>query len=174
MITINNLKELRDTLIDEAVGDYLPGIELEDLQYFSESTLLQTDALTDEVLTEGVGSTVWNKIKQGFRTVIKFFKTLGAKIATFIRGFFKKAKDDISKTQSAQYTSGELDTKIIDDAIKTGRVSQIRMVICTTLYSDRDSSRGYFDKALNYAFNKTRYMNIKLMDDQLIGEIVCR
>lgn len=95
MITIKNLVELRDTPIDEGVGDYLPGIELEDLHYFSESALLQTGTLTDEVLTEGVGSTIWNKIKQGFQAVIKFFKMLGAKIVNFIKSFFNKADSEL-------------------------------------------------------------------------------
>ena len=164
MITIKNLVELRDTPIDEEVGDYLPGIELEDLHYFSESALLQTDILTDEVLTEGVGSTIWNKIKQGFQAVIKFFKTLGVKIASFVRGFFKKAKDDVSKTESQTQNFGNE----IERCIREKDIKNLRGAIAVTAFVDRTFATGEFEKTLKYAESK----GIKVKEDKLIGELI--
>lgn len=101
MITIGTLRELRDTPLYESGDDYLPGVELEDLEMFSESAFVVDikDTADDEILTEGVGSEIWNKIKKAFQAIINFFKMLGSKIKGFISGFFKKAEDAVDKAE---------------------------------------------------------------------------
>lgn len=100
MITIGTLRELRDTPLYESGDDYLPGIELEDLEMFSESAfVVDIKDTDDEILTEGVGSEIWSKIKKAFQAIINFFKMLGSKIKGFITGFFKKAEDAVDKAE---------------------------------------------------------------------------
>lgn len=101
MITIGTLRELRDTPLYESGDDYLPGVELEDLEMFSESAFVVDikDTADDEILTEGVGSEIWSKIKKAFQAIINFFKMLGSKIKGFITGFFKKAEDAVDKAE---------------------------------------------------------------------------
>lgn len=116
MITIGTLRELRDTPLYESGDDYLPGVELEDLEMFSESAfVVDIKDTDDEILTEGVGSEVWSKIKKAFQAIINFFKMLGSKIKSFITGFFKKAEDAVDKAEKEpdhiEHNEEKLDTE---------------------------------------------------------------
>ena len=115
MITIGTLRELRDTPLCESGDDYLPGVELEDLEMFSESAfVVDIKDMDDEILTEGAGSEIWNKIKKAFQAIINFFKMLGSKIKGFISGFFKKAEDAVDKAEkedeNVAFSEEDMDT----------------------------------------------------------------
>lgn len=115
MITIGTLRELRDTPLYESGDDYLPGVELEDLEMFSESAfVVDIKDMDDEILTEGAGSEIWNKIKKAFQAIINFFKMLGSKIKGFISGFFKKAEDAVDKAEkedeNVAFSEEDMDT----------------------------------------------------------------
>lgn len=109
MISLTNLRSLHEASAYDMEDDYLHGIALEDMESIDESALLY-DPGDMEILTEGVGSAVWDKIKKAFQAIVKFFKMLGAKIKSFVSGFFKKAEDEVKKAEKGE-SSGESDSE---------------------------------------------------------------
>ena len=109
MISLTNLRSLHEASAYDMEDDYLHGIALEDMGSIDESALLY-DPGNMEILTEGVGSAVWDKIKKAFQAIVKFFKMLGAKIKSFVSGFFKKAEDEVKKAEKGE-SSGESDSE---------------------------------------------------------------
>ena len=107
MISLTNLRSLHEASAYDMEDDCLHGISLEDMGSIDESALLY-DPGDMEILTEGVGSAVWDKIKKAFQAIVKFFKMLGAKIKSFVSGFFKKAEDEVKKAEKDE-SSGESD-----------------------------------------------------------------
>ena len=105
MISLTNLRSLHEASAYDMEDDYLHGIALEDMGSIDESALLY-DPGDMEILTEGVGSAVWDKIKKAFQAIVKFFKMLGAKIKSFVSGFFKKVEDEVKKAEKDE-SSGE-------------------------------------------------------------------
>ena len=105
MISLTNLRSLHEASAYDMEDDCLHGISLEDMGSIDESALLY-DPGDMEILTEGVGSAVWDKIKRAFHAIVKFFKMLGAKIKSFVSGFFKKAEDEVKKAEKGE-SSGE-------------------------------------------------------------------
>lgn len=109
MISLTNLRSLHEASAYDMEDDYLHGIALEDMGSIDESALLY-DPGDMEILTEGAGSVVWDKIKKAFQAIVKFFKMLGAKIKSFVSGFFKKAEDEVKKAEKGE-SSGESDSE---------------------------------------------------------------
>lgn len=109
MISLTNLRSLHEASAYDMEDDYLHGIALEDMGSIDESAFLY-DPGDMEILTEGVGSAVWDKIKRAFHAIVKFFKMLGGKIKSFVSGFFKKAEDEVKKAEKGE-SSGESDSE---------------------------------------------------------------
>lgn len=109
MISLTNLRSLHEASAYDMENDYFHGISLEDMGSIDESALLY-DPGDMEILTEGVGSAVWDKIKRAFHAIVKFFKMLGGKIKSFVSGFFKKAEDEVKKAEKGE-SSGESDSE---------------------------------------------------------------
>ena len=105
MISLTNLSSLHEASAYDMENDYFHGIALEDMGSIDESVFLY-DPGDMEILTEGVGSAVWDKIKRAFHAIVKFFKMLGGKIKSFVSGFFKKAEDEVKKAEKGE-SSGE-------------------------------------------------------------------
>ena len=81
MISLTNLRSLHEASAYDMEDDYLHGIALEDMGSIDESALLY-DPGDIEILTEGVGSAVWDKIKKAFQAIVKFFKMLDSSRTT--------------------------------------------------------------------------------------------
>lgn len=109
MISLTNLRSLHEASAYDMENDYFHGIALEDMGSIDESVFLY-DPGDMEILTEGVGSAVWDKIKRAFHAIVKFFKMLGGKIKSFVSGFFKKAEDEVKKAEKGE-SSGESDSE---------------------------------------------------------------
>ena len=100
MISLTNLRSLHEASAYDMEDDYLHGIELDDLQDFSEAAFIHDlSDMDDEFLMEGAGAEVWSRIKKAFQAIVNFFKTLGTKIKSFVAGFFKKAEEAVDKAE---------------------------------------------------------------------------
>lgn len=124
MITLDNLRILSEEYIDE--NDMFPGCDLADMEYLGES-ILYPYSMEANMINEGVLGNIKETIKRIIGAIVSLFRTLVTKIGGWIKGFFGKIRNAISRDDEENSESGNGNSGIpkeLKDELKSAGFSE--------------------------------------------------